>query len=601
MVRCCFPLLALLLGCASTTPPATPYAANPAPPPPLTPERVNALIGEVATLRGLSPLAPVPIYLLDEAAFVVALRERIGGESDTGEQEQTEAFVRGFHLVPDASASARVTSAGEVLEEQVLAFYDHERHHVVARKVQPKTKQEADRQLGVLAHEIEHALQDQHFPRQDMAQMSGYDEQLAYRAILEGDAMLAMIAFQAADHGIPFSRAIRRFSDLVKNVPIEQFVHSERGSALDHALPILRERLLFPYHSGAGMVADIYRAGGLSLVNNLLARRPVSTEQVLHPEKYLAGDLPAKVKIPNVPAGYRIISSDALGELQIRVVLSPCAATDVVKRAAEGWAGDRYTLVAANDGAQHLLWTTVWDTEADASEFAQLIGANPQCLGGGVRMAANGKIVGVVRGLPDAAADDAAKALLALAGDKPPAAPIGNYLIPPATPPPKPQLGYFMGDTYMSQWLGIVGMMPRGFTGRVGFEGTELSISLRGFATSGTVFLSDKMTTPRFVEELFQQVVAGSTEAAPNRKLVPIGGGSVSLALGPAVDRFWQVADTSMTIRAVILPICNGTGSIVFLESSLEPWGKDVLDTWLYSFRWTSSYPPPICELLNPR
>jgi len=127
------------------------------------------------------------------------------------------------------------------------------------------------------------------------------DEQLAYRAVLEGDAMLAMVAFQAADHGIPFSRAIRRLSDVVRTIPIHQFVQSERGKALQTASPLTRERLLFPYHAGAGLVADLYRAGGLSLVNTLFTITPKSTEQVLHADKYLAGELPVPVKLPPTP------------------------------------------------------------------------------------------------------------------------------------------------------------------------------------------------------------------------------------------------------------------------------------------------------------
>src|SRR5262249_47216117 len=156
------------------------------------------------------------------------------------------------------------STAREVMEEQVLAFYDHNHRYVVARKSQPLTKQEADKQIGVLAHEIEHALQDQHFTRPELSELGGEDERLAYRAVVEGDAMMAMIAFLAADRGVPFSRAIRRASDLARAVDITRLIQTERDSALSAALPIMRERLVFPYQAGAGMAADLYRAGGLA-------------------------------------------------------------------------------------------------------------------------------------------------------------------------------------------------------------------------------------------------------------------------------------------------------------------------------------------------
>jgi len=588
----------LLVGCTSTNPSPTvqPVAKSI---PPLTPERVNNLMLEVASLRGLSLRAPVPVYLFDEKTFLSALRERIGQAPDPRDQAAEEAFIQGFHLAP--LANQRTTTSLEVLEEQVIAFYDRERRHIVVQNSQPRTKQEADKQLGTLAHEIEHALQDQSFPRPNVDSISGMDEQLAYRAVLEGDAMLAMVAFQAADHGIPFSRAIRRLSDVVRTIPIHQFVQSERGKALQTASPLTRERLLFPYHAGAGLVADLYRAGGLSLVNTLFTITPKSTEQVLHADKYLAGELPVPVKLPPTPPGARIVSSDTLGELQIRVLLSECAPVDQAGKAAAGWAGDRYTLLAGTDGSAGLLWTTTWDTEADAVEFVQTITRAPTCLGGGLEISMAGKNVGITRGLVKPMASDVAKVLTTLVADPPPAAPIGNYVIPAAPAPMQPEKGVLFGQTYSSRWLGITGASPMGFVGQIGQGAAEVRINAPVYGTSGVLLVSDKMTVPRFTEEVFQDIAQGFYEGSGGQLLYPVGGGPIRLPLGDAVERAWSIANSSAYVRAILVPVCQGTGSYVFVQSWTEPMGKEMLDAWMYSFRWTTAFVPPVCELLNPR
>ncbi|HMY19016.1 MAG TPA: hypothetical protein PKA58_21975, partial [Polyangium sp.] len=79
--------------------------------PPLTPERVNNLMLEVASLRGLSLRAPVPVYLFDEKTFLSALRERIGQAPDPRDQAAEEAFIQGFHLAP--LANQRTTTSLE--------------------------------------------------------------------------------------------------------------------------------------------------------------------------------------------------------------------------------------------------------------------------------------------------------------------------------------------------------------------------------------------------------------------------------------------------------------------------------------------------------
>ncbi|UQA57851.1 hypothetical protein [Polyangium aurulentum] len=606
-------LMLAVAGCAGSpaAPAQSPAPEPPPPPPPLTQERIHALIGEVALLRQLPQRAPVQIHLLDEPAFIAALRER-ERQLSKAEADGRMAFLSAFDLVPDVGiAEGRPSSAREVMEEQVLAFYDRERRHIVARAARPRTKAEADKQLGVLAHEIEHALQDQHFGRPAPEEISEEDSRLAYGAVLEGDAMVTMVAYVAADRGLPFSRAIRRVSDITRDVQIDRIVAGERGSALAHALPIMRERLMFPYNAGAGLVADLYRAGGLSLVNTLFTRRPVSTEQVLHPEKYIAGEMPVAVRAPAPPPGYRLVASEPLGELQTRVVLERCIYQAGAAAAAAGWGGDRYSLFTGPAGEVALLWSTAWDTENDAAEFSRALSANPACLrsprmgsakiDGSLHVVTEGRNVAVVRGLPDPLARETAKGLLALPAEAVMGSPVGNYQIPPRYPLPSGEKGVVYDGVYASRWLGIAAQLPFGFSSGIGRGPLELKVGVDGMPVNGALMLSDRMTTPRFVEEVFRDVARGFSESAGGKPLISEGGGPVMLPLGPAVERWWSVADSPVSLRAVVLPVCNGTGSYIFLQTWTEPTAKTLLDGWLGSFRWTSGGSPPVCWMLDPR
>ena len=606
-------LLLALTGCAASAPPR---AENPAPPPPapLTQERIQALVAEVAHLRGLPQRAPVPVYLLDEPAFLAALRERAERKAAAAEVEARTAFHLAFDLLPNGGPGGGPppSTTREVLEEQVRGFYDHERRIIVVRASRPRTEAEAEKERAVLAHEIEHALQDQSFGRPDaqkQATMSA-DEFLAYGSLLEGDAMLTMFAYLASERGIPFQRMVRRAADIMHDLPAERFVANDGDAALSRALPIVRERLLFRYHAGTAMVAELYRAGGLDLVNRMFVSPPVSTEQVIHPEKYLAGERPVVLEAPRAPAGFRTLDEGTLGELETRVVLDRC--TPLASQAAAGWGGDKYTLVAAPKGGVGLLWSTAWDSESEAAEFVAAIQSRPGCLRalslggasieGGIVVRVEKNRVAVIRGLAGPLAEAAAKQILEAPIAAPASPPVAlPYKLPPRTPMPQRERGFLVGHDYFSRWLGIAGRIPFGVSAVLGFEGLELRISRPDVLVNGALFVSDLVTTPRFQEKLFADVAGGLEKGTEGKRVVAARTGPVSTPLGPGVERWWSVGDASVSVRAVLVPICGGTGSLVFLQSFQDPAAQRTLDGWMGSFRWNTDVKPPVCEALDPR
>ena len=304
------------------------------------------------------------------------------------------------------------------------------------RLTPPRSEQEAIKHRAILAHEIHHALQHQHFdlPKQ----LPNADAELAVTALVEGDAQVAMGAYIGAEQGAPVRRTLRMLKEVTGRVSLDEISHKDQGSEkLSHALPIFRARLTFPYVDGMRFVTDLYRAGGFRLVDRAYSRLPDSTEQVLHPDKYIAGERPTEVADPRPPSGYERVHVGRMGELQIRVALEACVGADRgARKASEGWGGDAFTLADPSHNVA-MLWSTVWDAEQDAIEFADALERRPDCWGAGELTSGRaayrierghttlrkGAAVAFVRGLPDRTREQVAKQLMVLPKTPPPAIP----------------------------------------------------------------------------------------------------------------------------------------------------------------------------------
>jgi hypothetical protein len=579
--------------------------------PPLTDAELHALVRTVATIRGLPEKSPIPINRLDDQQFAAALRvrDRLGDAPPDGE---SAGFLVAFNLAP-TQASAR-SSMGDVLEEQVIGFYERSSRRVFVRTTGFLTEEAARKERAVLAHEIQHALQAQHFRIADFDAMPHEDERLAYLSLLEGDAMVAMLAYMGGENGVPLRRVLRRIQDMTRDVPLNELLKNDgRSRALMAALPILRERLTFPYYGGMSFMADMFRAGGFPLMNAVFARPPISSEQVLHPSKYLEGEPPLPVRPPEVPAGYRVLATERMGELQTRVLLTGCAGHAAAIRAAAGWGGDAFRVLGAPDGRVAVLWSTRWDSIEDAAEFHAALGASPACwtsgalgaggvrIEGGFSIVRNGVRVAFGRGLPEPLLSQAMTAMMAQPDDPPPPkTPTVGVEIPPLRPIPKAYRGYISQGIYQSPWLGVTALLPSDVRASTRSPTAELALERDGLPLAGYLVLSDRMATPEWNALTLYEIGGAFARELEDRQLVLMGSTESFGALGRAVERTWRVEGTTVEVRAVLVPICEGTGSLVFVQLYTEPLGRQQLDYWLNTFRWVPGVRPPVCEMLNP-
>jgi hypothetical protein len=222
----------------------------------------------------------------------------------------------------------------------------------------------ADRFL--LAHEFTHALQDQHFDLMKLLVVRPYDfdRTEALFAVIEGDAMNVQRRLEEGDaYG-------RKSLDDITRQERERFqlYRKEAGQLFP---PLLIETFSFRYRDGSRFVEEVRRKNGERGINELFTRAPLSSEQILHPEKYFQMERPRSINLDEAAfgsEGWRLITSTPLGEIGMRGVLMAGITEREATRAAAGWGGDRAFLFERG-GNSLFVWKTSWDKASDAEEF----------------------------------------------------------------------------------------------------------------------------------------------------------------------------------------------------------------------------------------
>jgi hypothetical protein len=298
---------------------------------------VETIAHRVETLRGLRfRQLPQPKRVTPQEAQREAL-ESFDSDYPPARRQEDETLYGTLGLLPRDVDLKELSES--VFGEQVAGYYDPRdgRLRIV------ESAATGGRVLGemVLAHELNHALEDQAFELDTDVLARGGDAAFAYQAFVEGTASSLMSEYLG-----------RYFTN-------EQALGGILGGAFaptGDLPPFMMSMLLFPYLAGETFVTDIRRGGSWKLVDlGFRTRVPASTEQILHPEKYLRIEEPREVALPGADGTF--------GEFQTSELLALAGGTGHVKAAA-GWGGDAY---AVRDGEVVIRW--VWDTERDRAEF----------------------------------------------------------------------------------------------------------------------------------------------------------------------------------------------------------------------------------------
>jgi hypothetical protein len=320
----------------------------------MTAPKLQDVVGQAG---GVPFTTEVPVEFLTHDGLREYLKEAVAAEYPPSEAQADARTLAAFDLLPSRADLQKMRL--ELLEQNIAGFYDERptrrRLYVVSE----------DRTLTpinqlILAHELRHALQDQHVSVHTLlpASIGDFDDRrLALLAILEGDATLVMERFLA-----------QRLEAAGRSIPdLSEFTLPT--SPMPGTPEILRDQMVLPYAIGTPFARELWKRGGWAAVKEAWARPPESTEQVLHPEKYWSDERPLEAPIASAPSKGQLLREGVLGESYARTLLGEGS-----EAAAAGWGGDSYKVWDVS-GKTLMVWRAVWDTEADAREFHDALAA----------------------------------------------------------------------------------------------------------------------------------------------------------------------------------------------------------------------------------
>jgi hypothetical protein len=346
MLRVGLTLMVCLTGCRGA-PPRDPQDQDIA-------RLVDSLRPVVERAAGLRFRGPTRSALKSREEVRAFLLDKLRTEFPASRQEGVEAAYRLLGLIPDSLDLKALLL--DLYTEQVAGFYDPETSTLYGvRGAEPTALR------FVLAHELVHALQHQYLPLDSIMRLrADADQQAAAQAVMEGQATIASILTMAPQRSIlqqPGFWGMAR--EQVRTASASMKVFADAPLAL-------REGLIFPYLSGAEFMRwwDSARAGHPLPT---MAELPRSTEQILHPERYQAGDQPVPVRFADGDA--EPLYEDTFGELDIQLLATVLrGGGEVLIGSAIGWGGDRFRTYRTAEGPA-LVWYSVWDDAQSAARF----------------------------------------------------------------------------------------------------------------------------------------------------------------------------------------------------------------------------------------
>jgi hypothetical protein len=332
----------------------------------LTEAQVERIAKRVERIRGLRFVRPVKPLFVDREEAVRIVNEATSREYSRGEQRSDEESLKLLGLMrPTESLSDALAAVGS---EQILGFYDDRSKRLVVVR-----EQGAGRALLeiTLAHELVHALEDQRFGFRTGGGLTD-DRTISESALAEGTATEVMVVYA------------RRFFDAGDALSV--LAAASRSS---EKLPAYVEAsLLFPYEAGLEFVERLKGdSGSWRVIDRVLRmRRPSSAEQVLHLDKYAAGERPEPIRVPNLGSelgpGWRRAGASSVGEFDLRALFEIVGGS-LDDAAAAGWGGGAFELWRKEDGRRCTspciardvgVMRIAWDTETDRAIAGEVLG-----------------------------------------------------------------------------------------------------------------------------------------------------------------------------------------------------------------------------------
>lgn len=307
---------------------------------------ISRMLHRVEVARTLEAKKAVPGVLLERPALIARVKEHVSRELPPEAIRNEGLALQLFGFVP--TEFNYEAAEYRLLEDQLAGYY--EPADGTMYMASDLGEEEAD---ATLAHELVHALQDQ---RWDLQRRSQYragegDRSEAVSALAEGDATSAMFDIMIERSAPGRGRTALDLPDEVFTQQIREGMDQGPGA---NAPRVMRSSLAAPYIYGTLFVHALRRRGGWAAVDRAWDDGPTTSEQIMHPEKWMAHEPPVTVGAPTFATlgdGWRIADEDSEGELGTRIAFEEWMDAKTAADTSAGWGGDRGVLIERGDRA----------------------------------------------------------------------------------------------------------------------------------------------------------------------------------------------------------------------------------------------------------
>ncbi len=326
--------------------------------------QIPPLAEELTKISGMPLRHPVPCDFISKDKIAEFLNKRVKEVAKPEEVRAEELTLKKFGLVPADFDLAKSTV--DLLTEQAAAFYDYDKKKLFVTDSTP-----GDSQEPVLAHEIAHAIADQNYNLGKFIKQGrkSDDGSTARLAVMEGQATWLMSELLARKMGqsLKGSPALLAAMSGISDNGAGQF------PVFDKSPLYLRQTLVFPYTKGMLFQHAVFDRDGQRGFSEVFLKPPVSTQQILHPEKYFEGVQPTHPELPDPKLkGYKSLVGGSLGELEHTILLEQYVNKESAAEIAPHWRGCNFVLMEnKKDNRVVLLYASEWDSPDSARRFFQ--------------------------------------------------------------------------------------------------------------------------------------------------------------------------------------------------------------------------------------
>jgi hypothetical protein len=384
-----------LSGCTLAAGPSHADAKTPSK---ITPEQARQLFALVDVLikfssdeTGLPIKSSVKRQLTSRDAVEKYLEEKFNEDEGTKRLQRDEIVLKKFGLLDHDFELKPFLLA--LLKEQIEAYYDSKTKTVnLLDWVGPDDEQ------PVLAHELTHALQDQHSnlekwdnqtPDDVSTDSAGDNDHLAKDemdtardAVAEGQATAVMWDCVLQPMGKSLVKD-PEVLDLVKN----QMTSTEDSPIMARAPLLLSESMLFPYREGLSFEQDVWMdQGQAAAFAGALDRPPTSSWEIINPREYEKKHIPPIPLMPNIhpltDPTYKPYDIGQVGQLDVHILSELLGGDNAARDLTPAWNGGLYwagqsrsaTTPAqqADTASIGLFYLSIWKSADSASVFARI-------------------------------------------------------------------------------------------------------------------------------------------------------------------------------------------------------------------------------------